>query len=31
MGSSGIDFNVAFGAFLHWISVMFGLNGGVGL
>ncbi|MDT2006865.1 hypothetical protein FXW78_23970 [Rhodococcus opacus] len=27
----GIDFNLAFQAFLHWLSVMFGLGGGVGI
>lgn len=29
MGSAGIDFNVAFEAFLKWLSVTFG--GGIGL
>lgn len=29
MGSAGIDFNLAFAAFLHWLHVMFGLNVGV--
>ncbi len=26
MGSAGIDFNLAFAAFLHWLHIMFGLN-----
>lgn len=26
MGSAGIDFNLAFAGFLHWLHVMFGLN-----
>lgn len=30
MGSAGVDFAVAFEAFLKWISVMFGIGGGVG-
>ncbi|SEB36947.1 hypothetical protein SAMN04490220_0457 [Rhodococcus jostii] len=29
MGSAGIDSNLAFTAFLHWLHVMFGLNLGV--
>ncbi len=29
MGSAGIDFSVAFEAFLKWLSVTFG--GGIGL
>lgn len=29
MGSAGIDFNVAFEAFLKWLSLTFG--GGIGL
>lgn len=29
MGSAGIDFNVAFAAFVKWLSVTFG--GGIGI
>ncbi|KAF0964709.1 hypothetical protein MLGJGCBP_02148 [Rhodococcus sp. T7] len=29
MGSAGVDFTVAFGAFLKWLSVTFG--GGIGI
>lgn len=29
MGSAGVDFSVAFEAFLKWLSVMFG--GGIGM
>lgn len=30
MGSAGVDFSVAFGAFLKWLSVMFGGGFGIG-
>lgn len=30
MGSAGIDFSVAFDAFLKFLSVAFGINLGVG-
>ncbi|SEL87363.1 hypothetical protein SAMN05444583_11674 [Rhodococcus maanshanensis] len=31
MGSVGIDFNLAFDAFLKWLKVTFGLGGGAGI
>ncbi|AQA26233.1 hypothetical protein BTZ20_4560 [Rhodococcus sp. MTM3W5.2] len=31
MGSVGVDFNVAMQAFLHWLSINFGIGGGVGI
>jgi hypothetical protein len=31
MGSVGVDFDVALQAFLHWLSINFGIGGGVGI
>ena len=31
MGSAAVDFDVALQAFLHWLSVSFGIGGGVGI
>lgn len=30
MGSAGVDFAVAFEAFVKWLSIMFGGGGGIG-
>lgn len=30
-GSAGVDFNLALQAFLKWLSVMFGIGGGIGI